>query len=244
MKKTICFLAGVLLVFSIHSCKKEDPDLIVKDELNGDGTFIYEGRTYVYKMIAGVNWMIENLACLPSVTPCSVGSGNTPKYYVYGYEGSSVLAAKATNNYKTYGVLYNVEAAKTACPPGWHLPSESEWRLMFYLLFSIDLDYVNNPWIWGTIEDGGTYMGWHLKSTTGWLNDNNGVNTYGFTGIPAGVRSQEVGLYGLGTYTAFWTSTFDSANQGWVWGLLDSPGRLYHTLNPPADAHSIRCVQD
>ena len=50
-----------------------------------------------------------------------------PCYYVYGYEGTNVEEAKATKNYKTYGVLYNWNAAFYACPEGWHLPSDAEW---------------------------------------------------------------------------------------------------------------------
>ncbi|HMR90905.1 MAG TPA: FISUMP domain-containing protein [Chitinophagaceae bacterium] len=33
-----------------------------------------------------------------------------------------------------YGAYYNQEAAKKACPPGWHLPSKAEWlKLMGFL---------------------------------------------------------------------------------------------------------------
>ncbi|MGI6335275.1 MAG: FISUMP domain-containing protein [Minisyncoccales bacterium] len=57
----------------------------------------------------------------------SAFSSEDPHYFVYGYGGTDVDAAKATTNYNTYGVLYNWEAAKTACPTGWHLPSRAEW---------------------------------------------------------------------------------------------------------------------
>jgi len=72
--------------------------------------------------------MAKNLAYLPSVVGPLTGSETTPYYYVYGYDGTDVSAAKATSNYTTYGVLYNWPAASTACPIGWHLPTDAEYR--------------------------------------------------------------------------------------------------------------------
>lgn len=124
--KRLLFLSGITILLITVSCEKEKSIVLVRDELKGDGSFEYNGRTYACKRIMGeIAWMIENLAYLPSVSPSATGSDSTPLYYVYGYEGSGVIAAKATENYKKYGVLYNLEAAKTACPPGWHLPSDS-----------------------------------------------------------------------------------------------------------------------
>ncbi len=34
------------------------------------------------------------------------------------------------SNCDKYGRLYTLKAAKKACPPGWHLPSDDEWREM------------------------------------------------------------------------------------------------------------------
>ena len=33
-------------------------------------------------------------------------------------------------NCKKYGRLYTWEAAKKACPKGWHLPSDAEWKIL------------------------------------------------------------------------------------------------------------------
>ena len=126
--KGILFLGSITFLLIIASCRKDGPEVITGDELKGDGTFEYTGRTYAYKYYGDQTWMIENLAYLPSVSPSSSGSDSIPFYYVNGYEGSSVTAAKATDNYKAYGVLYNFEAAKTTCPAGWHLPGDEDGR--------------------------------------------------------------------------------------------------------------------
>jgi uncharacterized protein (TIGR02145 family) len=59
----------------------------------------------------------------------------------YDYNGTSVTDAKATDNYKTYGVLYNWPAAKAACPPGWHLPTDAEWTALENYLIANGYNY-------------------------------------------------------------------------------------------------------
>jgi uncharacterized protein (TIGR02145 family) len=250
MKKTLLF--GTLAVlFILASCKKEDPDLILKDELNGDGTFLYEGRTYTYKKLLGdYGLMIENLAYLPSVSPSSAESETEPRYYVYGYEGTSVLVAKATENYKKYGVLYNLEAAKTACPPGWHLPSDLEWR--YILNYNFDAGIPLDMWIFGPnlLTSG---LGTPLKSTTGWLENGNGTNEIGFTAIPAGYRTGspnnlgQKGFMGLGTNASFWSYPTDNYPQAWSWNLVSDPEwatQLLHYEDQGTEAYSVRCLED
>ena len=75
-------------------------------------------------------WMKKNLAYLPSVVGSGTGSETTPYYYVYGYDGTDVATAKSQSNYTTYGVLYNWTAANTACPSGWHLPTDAEFTTL------------------------------------------------------------------------------------------------------------------
>lgn len=95
-----------------------------------------DGQTYRWIEIEGQIWMMENLRYLPSVGSLPRVSRTRPQYNVYGYRGTSVSEAKATDNYKIYGVLYNWPAAmkgdgmRDACPPGWHLPTDEEMDLM------------------------------------------------------------------------------------------------------------------
>src|SRR5690554_404167 len=100
-----------------------------------------DNQTYRIVTIGSQTWMAENLKYLPSVVGPWTGSQTTPHYYVYGYNGTDVNVAKATDNYATYGVLYNWTAAmdgeassttnpsgvQGVCPAGWHLPSDAEW---------------------------------------------------------------------------------------------------------------------
>jgi uncharacterized protein (TIGR02145 family) len=133
--------------------------------------------------IGNQTWIIDNLAYLPSVSPSSESSDKTPYYYLPGYEGSDVAAAKSTENYTLYGVLYNWEAAKKCCPEGWHLPTDEEWSTLASYINSLSgpFDITNYPTMkawWG--------LGSHLYHTSGWADHKNGLNTYGFSALPAG----------------------------------------------------------
>ncbi len=105
--------------------------------------------------------MVENLAYLHSVSDPEKGSDAFPYYYVYDYMNTSVIEAKSTVNYTEYGVLYNWYAAKKACPDGWHLPSDEEWKTLEKHLGmgSSDADKVE------TRNSGG--VGKKFKSSTG-----------------------------------------------------------------------------
>ena len=85
-----------------------------------------DSNIYTTVQIGTQCWMKKNLAYLPSVVGPGTGSETTPYYYVPGYDGTDVSTAKATYNYTTYGALYNWPAATTACPSGWHLPTDAE----------------------------------------------------------------------------------------------------------------------
>jgi uncharacterized protein (TIGR02145 family) len=98
--------------------------LFAQDQ-TGSFTDSRDGKVYKTVKIGDQWWMAENLAWLPEVD--SIGKKTSLRYSVYGYKGQSVAEAKATDYYKTYGVLYNWKDALTVCPDGWHLPSEEEW---------------------------------------------------------------------------------------------------------------------
>ncbi len=86
-----------------------------------------DGNTYRAVQIGHQCWLAENLRYLPAVCPATTTPDGSAMYYVYDYQGHDVSEAKATANYRNYGVLYNWPAALAACPPGWRLPTDAEW---------------------------------------------------------------------------------------------------------------------
>jgi uncharacterized protein (TIGR02145 family) len=237
MKKILVW-CGIGALLSLASCQKENPGM-VGGELEGDGTFEYDGRSYVYKTIGTQTWMIENLAFIPSVSPSSDGSDSVSFYYVNGYEGSAVQEAKATSNYKTYGVLYNFEAAKAACPPGWHLPGDEEWKTLEKQLGMSSTDADAIQW-----RNSGS-VGKKLKSGSGWINNGNGNNSSGFTALPGGDRYNLGGfLEDLGTLALFWTSSNGFNRRVWYRCLDSNFDGVFRLSSDRTPGFSVRCLKN
>ncbi len=106
-----------------------DVDSIKIVVIDRPGTFtdLRDGHTYKWVKIGNQTWMAENLAFLPWVTSLL---GNPSGYYINGYGGASTIEPKQTSNYKKYGVLYGRESAQRACPAGWHLSTDEEWKTL------------------------------------------------------------------------------------------------------------------
>lgn len=173
------------------------------------GSFTDPRDNNVYKTLQLGNqvWMAENMRYLSRVNPPSNKAGN----WVYGYVGSSVNEAKATDNYKKYGVLYNWTQATSACPTGWHLPSDDEWAQLENFLISNGYNYD------GTLIDEkigkslASSYDWEFSTVEGSVGNtdySDHRNITGFTGLPAGLRGKDGKFYDLGYRTAWWSSTF------------------------------------
>lgn len=197
-----------------------------------------DGRVYKTVKIGNQLWMAENLAYLPAVYPPSSGSYTEPRYYVYDYTGTDVSAAKAKVNYSTYGVLYNWEAAKVACPSGWHLPSDEEWKQLEMALGMTQTQADASYWR-------GTDQGTQMKSTSGWYNNGNGTNTSGFSGLPGGYRGMDGGTFAkITNYGHWWTSTEYSSTNARYRDLHDDHNNVYRDNYAKENGYSVRCVKD
>jgi uncharacterized protein (TIGR02145 family) len=201
-------------------------------------------REYEWVRIGSQIWMAENLAYLPSVTPPTVFSYLDPHYYVYNYEGVDINSAKLSDYYKTYGVLYNWTAARTACPAGWHLPTDYEWMV---LEESADGLYTISSGQWDRYELRGWDAGIKLRTTSGWNNNGNGTNLSGFSALPGGILSFGDSFIGTGLSGVWWTSSeYDTYKYQAIYRYLVSNyvqkvGRYWLYQN---NGLSVRCVMD
>ena len=199
-----------------------------------------DGKNYSIVKIGIQTWMAENLAYLLAVSPSSEGSNTDSYYYVYGYEGTTVSEAKATANYTTYGVLYNWPAALTACPAGWHLPSDAEWKVLEKNLGMTNSDADASGWRYtGTV-------GGKLKETgtSHWYSPNTGAtNSSGFTALPGG-NSYSGGFGSLGFYADFWSASEGGASRAWFRILYYSTDGVTRGGSGRYSGFSVRCLQN
>ena len=87
------------------------------------------------------------------------------------YEGPEVNPIPPGIN---YSYLYNYEDATQACPSGWHLPSDNDWKLL-ELELGMELEEVDQRGWRGT--DQGNMM---KMDTSLWLEETENFNSSGF----------------------------------------------------------------
>ncbi len=130
------------------------------------------------------------------------------------------------------GLLYTWEAAKKACPNGWHLATDSEWSILVSEF--------------GGLEKAGEA----LKSEKGWSEGGNGTNSSGFNALPAGVRRNN-GYDVLGYFGFWWSSTpTDEEGKAWLWDIsyggpdMSIKSKVWRFDGDILGGLSVRCVRD
>jgi uncharacterized protein (TIGR02145 family) len=202
------------------------------------GIFIDDRDKKEYKTVEfnGKIWMAENLAYLPILSPVNSNSLTEPYFFVYDTLGISHSNIRNTQNYQTYGVLYNWAAANTVCPQGWHLPSEAEWMQLAKYISDDNGGYTNNNGTWENI-------GAHLKAETGWNGNGNGTDTYGFNGLPGGLRNINGNFLRLGQYASWWTASENEDDEAITYQLEYNDDRLHKIERYKIEGYSVRCVR-
>ncbi|MFT7453223.1 MAG: hypothetical protein ACI9VN_003960 [Patescibacteria group bacterium] len=202
----------------VNAPKEKAPTIQPRNKI----TDLRDGETYTTVFIGRQVWLAENLRFK---APGSILNPENPSKY--------------------YGRFYELKTAQTACPQGWHLPSDSEWDEL-ERAHGMPASFIGK----------GGWRGEHapkMRSTTGWEEDGNGTNSWGFNVLPAGyyftekVSEEMAGIDGLGFSAAFWSavgedgkgfarfmfSSRDFVNK-WGEGLEEDMGT----------ALSCRCVKD
>lgn len=217
--------------------------IILQSKAQNSFTDSRDGNVYNYVTIGTQIWMAENLKYLPDVVGPNTFSNTIPYYYVYGYNGTDVVEAKASANYSTYGVLYNWSAAMSGaassdlnpsgvqgiCPDGWHLPSDFEW---LYLAFYLVGDSVAG----GKLKEAGT-LHWDSPNT-------NATNETGFTALPGGFCDNVGSFYDIRRNSIWWSSTEFNSTRAIYRNILYSYADLFKYNVNKDRGHSVRCVKN
>ncbi|GBU22917.1 hypothetical protein R80B4_02830 [Fibrobacteres bacterium R8-0-B4] len=144
------------------------------------------GEEYESVTIGGKTWMKENLNIATLDSWCH-GEGGAVYDYDNGGWMTSLQSWEIQANCKKYGRLYTWDAARTACPSGWRLPSRDDWdQLAEYVGGTKASNYgTRHDWLGA---------GMKLKSRRGWGGDQvrrgGGTDDYWF---PATLRWLGVG---------------------------------------------------
>ena len=198
------------------------------------------GRIYKYVKIGSQTWMAENL----NYDPGQGGAGATAydwswcvdddpdkcsekgRLYTWAAAIDSVKLANDTENPMTCGYNKYCEittaTSQGVCPEGWHLPNTDEWNVLFTAV--------------GGLSDAGV----KLKSKSGWYNNGNGTDDYGFSLLPAG-SWKGFSSYS-NEYARLWTFAGENVYEtffSYEWNkvTIQSTGDKEYGL-------SVRCIKD
>ena len=166
-----------------------------------------DGKKYRTVKIGEQTWMAENLDAKAKNSWC--------------YLGKADLCKK-------YRRLYDWEAAKDACPAGWHLPSKEDFETLVAAV------------------GGESTAGDKLKAASGWVKQkkSDGTEKSGFDARPAGYRFHN-GFYSQeGRNVYFWSGTETSADTAYYMSLSYDFGGSFLGAGVKTYGFSVRCVKD
>ncbi len=181
-----------------------------------------DGNNYKWIKIGEQIWLAENLR--------------------FKTESGSWCWEHKQENCLQRGRLYNWQAAHEAPPPGWHLPSDQEWKELELSLGltkgQIDLE--------GFRVDKDSLLAGKIKLVGTWLNEYNGnalyiSNATGFSAIPTGFYANDEFTHE--GYTAWWSSD-GNATHAWIRHIGFHDNTIGRVLNRKEFAFPVRCIKN
>jgi uncharacterized protein (TIGR02145 family) len=220
----ILTLVALGWVLQLHSCKKADD---ADPGIYGSWTDPEDGLVYRTILLGEQLWLADNLnrgEMIPGERD-QIDNGIIEKYC---YDNNPVLCEK-------YGGLYqwdeamqysSSESAQGICPAGWHIPSDSEWKILEIFLGMTREAAGGNLWR-------GVNQGTVLQPG----------GDSGFEALKGGTRSISGSFNQLGNTGFFWSSTAEGNNHAWRRGIgLDNNG-IYRSVNDKSYGFPVRCVK-
>ena len=153
-------------------------------------------QVYKVKEIGGVDWFVDNLN--------------------YDVKDGSMCYDRDDANCKAFGRLYTQEAAKTACPAGYHLATDADWKKLE--------DYAG----------GAREAALKLKS--------NGSDDYAFTAMFGGYANKSGVCTTMGDGAYFWTADVDTDSRGKARTMFASDKDVGSITVDPSFYLAVRCV--
>jgi uncharacterized protein (TIGR02145 family) len=212
---------------------------------HGIPTVDYEGQAYHTVQIFSQCWLKENLntGTMISGDRDQTDNGIIEKYCFSNQPDSCTK----------YGGLYQwdemmqygqIQGAKGICPPGWHLPTDEEWKV---LEGAVDSRFGIGDSVWDyDLMNRGYDAGTNLKAATGWKYEGNGSDLYGFSGLPGGIRFDGGLFYYTCESGSWWTSSLDYT-EPLPWYRTLNFGNAYPSRGSDSNktrGGSVRCVLD
>jgi uncharacterized protein (TIGR02145 family) len=174
-----------------------------------------DNKVYQTVQIGGQCWMAEDLNYGNEI-PNTQDQRDNCIAEKYHNPGSSIQHPASAYQWDEVMQYNETQASQGFCPPGWHIPSENDWNILF-------ATYINSGFAGSPLK----YSGYS-----------------GFNALLSGARHINKGWDLFGFATFFWSSTLRSETKAWAHGMneVDPSVSLYPALR--ANAFSVRCLKD
>lgn len=176
-----------------------------------------DAKEYRIVKVGSQVWMAENLAY-------ETDRGSYP------YDRDEV-------NVEKYGRLYTWKTLVGACPSGWHVPSDVEWKT-FETAIGVEESELD------LMGARGVNTGTGIKSESGWKAGGNGTNKYGLNIVPAGTRSIKGVYASIEELARVWTSTQKDSEEAYSRVLFYHSDKIVRFVQKKDIASSIRCIKN
>lgn len=208
----------------------------------GTPTVTYEGQVYNTIQIFSQCWLKENLnvGIMINGTQDQTNNSITEKYC---YENNPDSCTKYGGLYQWNEMMQYTTQRGTQgiCPPGWHLPTDEEWKV---LEGAVDSQYGIGDLEWDIDGYRGFDAGGNLKTASGWYNNGNGTDLFGFSGLPGGIRYYDGYFDTIGSHGTWWASTESYGDFAWYRNLYCTITEVYRLDLGEEEGFSVRCVRD
>lgn len=197
-------MKNVFLVWGLILCS-----ILTFGQTKTENTFTdpRDGKIYKIVKIGNQIWFTENL------------NFKSQKSWCYGED---------TQNCRKYGRLYTWDAATEACPQGWHLPTDEEWKTLETELGMTKQDADKNRAWRGTDE------GYRL------IHD----EKLGFNAKLGGYRNYPNNYCVIGAHAFYWTATEHGNSFAWFRQMYDGGKQIFRRYRDKSWGFSVRCVKD
>jgi uncharacterized protein (TIGR02145 family) len=210
----------------------------------GMPTVEYEGQVYNTIQIFSQCWLKENLNVGTMIYGGQDQTYNSIKEkYCYDNNPDSCTKYGGLYQWKEMMQYTTLQGVQGICPPGWHIPTDEEWKV---LEGAVDRRYGIGDPEWDISSDlRGLNAGRNLKSIGSWWYAGNEADLFGFSGLPGGHHDFHGYFVLVGLYGYWWSSTEDYFHNGWVRIIShDRPEVYLQTVSEESFGFSVRCLLD
>ncbi len=253
------------LLTRIEDLEEAINDNEANDIVYGDGVMDVDGNDYVTVIIGDQEWMAENLRVSKYKNGDAIPSGLSDTawenasggaYAIYDHNNWDAEGIDSpVEMLEAYGMLYNwhaVNDSRGLCPEGWHVPSEAEWaQLNDYVAAQGYPDHWDEPDGVGnalkSCRQIDSPLGGQCNTTehpSWWSHDDHhGFDAFGFSALPAGVRTWIGTFSGLGMAGVWWSATDEDDNNARSKSLSHGNSYLFGESIFKNNGHSVRCIR-